>query len=569
MVGFAAGGLLVGASCSSSDSKTATAASGPVLSAVATSTVVGTTLVNSSVSVPSSASVASGADTTDAASATTIDPTTTEVATTTTVAGRPMRDGATRMHFEIGPLDIKPGQNLIDTTPGTIPEPAGDGWVVRIAPNLHLEDGSIPGVDVIHLHHGVWLNGSARDATSNLPQRFFAAGEEKTTLAFPAGYGYQFHAGDKWFLNYMIHNLWPTDTKVWITYDIDFIPADSPAAVGIQAARPIWTDVENGGIYPVFDVLKGSGHDGKYTFPDDATDPYGTAPAKNQWTVDRDGILLQTAGHLHPGGLHTDIWLQRAGATAPADHAKVGAKDTAHLFESDAHYWEPAGAVSWDVAMTATQDTWRVAVKKGDVLSTSATYDSARASWYESMGIMVVWMADAPAASDTPAIDPFTAPVDAAGELTHGHLAENDNHGGQPNPDYVDPATLPLVAATTPIAISQFVYGQGDMVNSNSVPEVKAGGTITFDNLDAPLENGEWHTITACKAPCNQSTGIAYPLADGDISFDSGQLGNGGPPTAGRTTWTTPSDLPPGLYTYFCRIHPFMRGSFEIETATP
>jgi hypothetical protein len=30
----------------------------------------------------------------------------------------------------------------------------------------------------------------------------------------------------------------------------------------------------------------------------------------------------------------------------------------------------------------------------GDVLSTSATYDTSRASWWESMGIMVAWMAD-------------------------------------------------------------------------------------------------------------------------------------------------------------------------------
>ena len=36
---------------------------------------------------------------------------------------------------------------------------------------------------------------------------------------------------------------------------------------------------------------------------------------------------------------------------------------------------------------------------QGDTLRISTTYDSGRASWYESMGIMVVWMADgAPAA---------------------------------------------------------------------------------------------------------------------------------------------------------------------------
>jgi plastocyanin len=102
------------------------------------------------------------------------------------------------------------------------------------------------------------------------------------------------------------------------------------------------------------------------------------------------------------------------------------------------------------------------------------------------------------------------------------------------------------------------------MLEGTSVPTVVKGGSITFENLDAPLGNGIWHTITACKAPCNQGTGIAFPLADGSIDFDSGQLGVAGPPTAGRLTWTTPADLPAGVYTYFCRIHPFMRGGFEV-----
>jgi plastocyanin len=27
----------------------------------------------------------------------------------------------------------------------------------------------------------------------------------------------------------------------------------------------------------------------------------------------------------------------------------------------------------------------------------------------------------------------------------------------------------------------------------------------------------------------------------------------------------TPPTLPPGRYSYFCRIHPFMRGVFKVE----
>ena len=494
----------------------------------------------------------------------TVTTTATDITSTSTVATapaeegvviRPLQAGAQRIHYEVGPLMVKTGQNNIAVTAPGIPKPEADGFVVRIDPNLRLEDGSIPAVDVIHLHHGVWLNLGARDATTpRAPERFFAAGEEKTITQLPAGYGYPVKGSDVWMLNYMIHNLWPDETQVWVTYDIDVIPADAPEATAIVPARPIWTDVQNGSIYPVFDVHRGSGTDGEYVYPDDQPDAYVGAPApKNEWTVDRDGVLLGTAGHLHPGGLHTDLWLQR-----------TGANDTAHLFSSEATYYEPAGAVSWDVSMSGTPEDWRVAVHQGDVLSTNATYDSATASWYESMGIMVVWMADAQAPGEPAAPDPFVTKVDVPGELTHGHLPENDHHGGEPDPSYLDLTTLDSGPLTDAIGIADYMYAQGDMLQAKSVPTVARGGAITFENLDAPLGNGLWHTITACKAPCNAATGIAYPLADADIDFDSGQLGVAGPPTSGLLTWATPDDLPAGTYTYFCRIHPFMRGGFRV-----
>jgi len=239
-------------------------------------------LIGAAASCSSASSNSAGTSGTTAVDATTP---VSEVSTTSTVAGRPVQAGATRMHFEIGPISIKPGQNNIDFTREAIPKPDVDGYIVRIAPDLRLADGTIPGVDVIHLHHGVWLNSSARDSTAKLPERFFAAGEEKTTMALPVGYGYSYKATDKWTLNYMIHNLWPDEQQVWVTYDLDFIPADSAAADGMVAARPIWTDVQNGSIYPVFDVQKGSGQNGLYTYPDDATTPYGTDPAKNASTA--------------------------------------------------------------------------------------------------------------------------------------------------------------------------------------------------------------------------------------------------------------------------------------------
>lgn len=461
----------------------------------------------------------------------------------------PNQEGVQHLRFSFGPIKIAPGQNNIVFSNAQVPKPTVDGFIVAIFPNLVRSDGKVPPVDVIHLHHGVWLSPGSGRGTGP----FFAAGEEKTSMILPAGYGYPYKATDTWIINYMLHNLLPTPDEVSVTYDLDFIPAGSEGAQRIKAARPIWMDVENGHVYPVFDVLKGTGAGGVFTFPDQASNPYGGRPL-NEWTVDRDSVLLATAGHLHPGGLYTDLYLKRPG---------VG--DKAHVFRSDAVYFEPAGAVSWDVSMVATPPDWRVAVKEGDVLSISATYDSARASWYESMGIMIVWMTDG---SD--GADPFHTSV-PKGVLTHGHLPENDNHGGGPG-NFTEMPALPDGPMADTVTMGDFTYAPGDMGGLyKAVPLVKRGGSLTFTNSDAPIGNGIWHTITACKSPCTGATGVAYPLADADVQFDSGELGTAGPPTAGRVEWSTPADLPAGTYTYFCRIHPSMRGAFRVDEgdATP
>ena len=69
------------------------------------------------------------------------------------------------------------------------------------------------------------------------------------------------------------------------------------------------------------------------------------------------------------------------------------------------------------------------------------------------------------------------------------------------------------------------------------------------------------------RPPCTGSTGISYPPANGPVEPDSGNLRYG--PTgyslsANRYRWETPKDLEPGTYTYFCRVHPFMRGAFRV-----
>jgi plastocyanin len=419
--------------------------------------------------------------------------------------------------------------------------PPVDGWITGFRPNLTYASGKVPRVDVIHLHHGVWvINGAPT----------FAAGEEKTAVQAPAGYGWRYRTSDSWVMNHMIHNLTPDATDVYITYELDFIPDSDPRAAAMKEVRTMWLDTMGLQIYPVFDVHRGAGgRDGRYTYPRESKQRNYT---RNRYVVQQDGVLVGTAGHLHPGGLWTDLYLERGGKRV-------------RLFRSSAKYFEPAGAVSWDVAMEATPADWRVGVKRGDVLSVSATYDSKRASWYEAMGIMPAMFHPGESGPD-----PFVTNVDRPGVLTHGHLQENRNHGGL-FAGLADPRRL-LSAVPPPrrtVAIRNFLYARGDLLRTGvqrRPPTIRPGARLRFVNRDA--SRGILHSITSCRAPCNRTTGIAYPLADGRVRFDSGNLGFGPPgatAAANRDSWRTPRNLKAGTYTYFCKIHPFMRGAFRVK----
>jgi plastocyanin len=215
--------------------------------------------------------------------------------------------------------------------------------------------------------------------------------------------------------------------------------------------------------------------------------------------------------------------------------------------------------------MTATPPRWRVAVRRGDVLSISGTYDSRLASWYEVMAIMPLALTTAPAGG----ANPFRTNVAVKGVLTHGHLPENNHHGGRNGGALRNPLKLPDGPRETKVDIARFLYGQGDLSapgRAGLPPVVAPGQSLTFVNDDASSDI--FHTITACRTPCTASTGIAYPLANGGATFDSAELGFGIPgftAAANRDTWSTPTNLAPGTYAFFCRIHPFMRGAFRVK----
>jgi hypothetical protein len=492
--------------------------------------------------------------------------------------------GIQHLHFRTAPIRVLPGQNSVQLV--AIPQnekPAVDGYIVRMRPDLQYLDGKVPPVNVIHLHHAVWIDSKRGP--------FFFGGEEKTVFHIPRGYGYPYRTSDRWTLDQMIHNQLPVPTRVRLVWDLDFIPAGTPLARTVKPVIPVWLDVRGGESYPVFNSKSGSGEDGTYTYPTDAKNPYGGHAPLNEVRVPLDGTIVSAVGHIHPGGLYDTIELVRPGATLPTGRAcRSEARNiadtrsattcvaatpgsTAHsvrIFRAQAHYYEPAGPVSWDFALTASRPDWRVRVRKGDTLRITTTYDSNHISWYENMGITLLFFAP----GDRSGVDPFASPVDWRGVLTHGHLPENNMHGGAPT-SMVDVRKLPNGPLTTEVRIKGYTYRPGDLSLLSQpgarIPTVRQGHSLVFVNEDHP--GYEWHTITACRVPCNRSTGIAFPLSNAPAAaqFDSGQLGIEptpmGPhssPATNTLRWHTPTDLPPGTYTYYCRVHPFMRGAFRV-----
>ena len=357
-------------------------------------------------------------------------------------------------------------------------------------------------------------------------------------------------------MNHMIHNLTPTPDRRLHHLRPRLHPRrDRRPRRAIKDVRTVWIDVIGRQVYPVFDVHKGARRPRPpLHLPGRGAGCAASAAARPGRSTE-DGVLVGTAGHLHPGGLWTDLKLTRDGRTV-------------RLFRSQAKYFEPAGAVSWDVAMTATPEDWRVGVAQGRrAVGLGDLRHEAR----------LLVRVDGDHARRVQRRRHGPRPVrDQRRRARRGHARPPARRTATTAaPSAACPTPRRLLAApparSRTVPVSGFLYGQGDLGltgRKGRPPTIRPGQTLSFVNRDA--KRNIFHTITSCKAPCNGATGIAYPLANGPVRFDSGNLGfgpEGRTAAAQRITWRTPKKIRPGTYTYFCRVHPFMRGAFRVAAS--
>ena len=504
-------------------------------------------------------------------------------------------------------ITIHPGQNLnlvgatktcpnaeVVRGPGGTgvfsPGSTAEGYVTRFQPSMaEIKPGGelvTPSVWDLHLHHVVWI------APDGGPT--FASGEEDDRDPAP---GLRAQGRRERHLGAQLHDPQPDRRRraAGIRHLDDRLgPGGEPLGRRHQSGKIEWLDVAGRPqIYPVFDAERGfdADGDGKYVFPDEVPDDPAAAgfeerrkisPAR-EWTVpDGGATLVSGAGHLHPGGLHVDLEVARDGPDA-GEVDGDRRSEVKKLFRSDAHH-DQAGAVSWDVSMEATRRGWRIGLKRRHGLD--------RRHLRRQAGVVVRVDGDPPAVRRQRRRPEGQGPVRGSqgreedvregGILTHGRLPENIDRPARDKLGLEDPRASHPAGLRGLIGhpdrqfpeLTRRLHGEvGIPLGPMRPPGIEPGDTVTFTSLDAlptmPQTEQAWHTVTSCKPPCNRGPGIGYPLAGGPVKFDSGQLGFGSgrssEVTTGSNVYTTPPLTKPGrTYTYFCRIHPFMRGSIRV-----
>jgi hypothetical protein len=241
----------------------------------------------------------------------------------------------------------------------TLVRPCSDCFITSITPDLVYGDGKPANLDTgPMLHHAVWTRPLVPDATCGsgevlglVGERFFAAGNERTPLAMPTGFGY--HVGnDPWTLITEIMNHSEQLRTVWIELDVTYRPAPDP---GIRVVKPVWMDVAN---------CRTS------EYHVDA----GPSETTWTWTSSLTGRIVAAAGHLHDGGTRISLVNETTGRHVCTSAAAYGTKP------AYAGSLESMTACTWDALGT---------VRSGEVLGIRSFYESAEPA-DDVMGIMLV-----------------------------------------------------------------------------------------------------------------------------------------------------------------------------------
>ena len=521
-----------------------------------------------------------------------------------------------------GPYTVPAGHdmNRID-----VDLPVSNGFIISVEPHLRrAHDISEPTHQQAHIHHAHWFRTDPGNEEDNYTygnsEWIFGTGDEESKADFsersaadPNGpvYGQYIGGGNQQTMIYMLHNKTSETMVVYIVLDVDFVHGTK--AELDKLGRP-YHDVSGVLFGRTFDVPRDPNGAGVFS-----TSQMKQGPI--EWTATQDGTMIGTGSHLHPGGL--SVIVENLGPKEnPCPQTGIATQGTM-LLRSDAN-WRDGVRYSEDFVMEGTDPAWRAPVRKGDRIRITGLYENRNHAWYTAMTHEGVYIDEnqppvgrcAPYLINKPTPEGRWTrvrkkvkvwvtrrvkkwqrrggervrvtvkrrvkvtrikwvrkrlpgkPLDVTEGVPlrpfgkHSDRVCGREYGALPCEK--DEPERPSGAFTSTVAIADFLYVPGDMSLAGGMgdpPQVRQGQSLTFFNADQNA--GIRHSVTTCPAPCNGPYVANYPLADG--RWDSGTLGydviDGGSP---NPMASTPADLPAGRYTYFCRIHPWMRGEFRV-----
>jgi hypothetical protein len=187
-----------------------------------------------------------------------------------------------------GPWTVPAGTmempGMVDKIKLAVKRPCWDCYITGFKANLRYANGSTANHHTgIMLHHVVLANQWRSDATCSgtwlglAGERFFASGNERTPISFPADYGYRVRWYDSWNMLLQFMNTEPISQEIYL--DITY----SVTGASKKPLKPVWLDIDNC-------------NDSEYPIQ------AGPSEATRDWSVNVEGHLVSMAGHLHDHG---------------------------------------------------------------------------------------------------------------------------------------------------------------------------------------------------------------------------------------------------------------------------
>jgi Thrombospondin type 3 repeat len=185
-----------------------------------------------------------------------------------------------------------------------VPTPCTNCYITNIVPDLVYQndpdpinhpDGASANFNNNSLD-GVWLHHMVIFDQCGAFNRVFASGNERTTVTFPAGYGFYENCAS-WTVNWHIHNSSNADRRVALKLVITYRTSET-----LTSLTPLWVDVSS------------SSTDSEYTVPEGYSDTQtgsGASGISNDYTSTMQGQIITIGGHIHDYGISVSMFNNR------------------------------------------------------------------------------------------------------------------------------------------------------------------------------------------------------------------------------------------------------------------